>query len=95
VCERIIADPAAELPLELCARDAGISGRTLNRIMTLETGLSYGRWRQRARLLAALVSLARGEPVLNVALDLGYDSPSAFTAMFRRELGDTPSRYFS
>ncbi|MGF1619294.1 MAG: helix-turn-helix transcriptional regulator [Rhodomicrobiaceae bacterium] len=95
VCERITADPAAGLPLERCARDAGISGRTLNRIMTQETGLSFGRWRQRARLLAALESLARGEPVLNVALDLGYDSPSAFTAMFRRELGDAPSRYFS
>ena len=29
-----------------------------------------------------------------VAQDLGYDSPSAFTAMFRRALGETPSRYF-
>ncbi len=95
VCERIMADPAADLPMEGFARNAGISGRTLNRIMTQETGLSFGRWRQRARLLAALESLARGEPVLNVALDLGYESPSAFTAMFRRELGTVPSRYFS
>jgi AraC-like DNA-binding protein/quercetin dioxygenase-like cupin family protein len=95
VCERIMAEPAADLPLDDWARIAGISGRTLNRIMTVETGLSLGRWRQRARLLAALESLARGEPVLNVALDLGYESPSAFTAMFRRELGAVPSRYFS
>jgi AraC-like DNA-binding protein len=28
-----------------------------------------------------------------VALDLGYKSPSAFIAMFRRELGSTPGRY--
>ena len=95
VCERVMADLCLDLPLDDWGRDAGISGRTLNRIMTLETGLSFGRWRQRARLLAAVESLARGEPVLNVALDLGYDSPSAFTAMFHRELGTVPSRYFS
>jgi AraC-like DNA-binding protein/mannose-6-phosphate isomerase-like protein (cupin superfamily) len=95
VCERILTDLGADLPLEDLASQAGISGRTLNRIMTHETGLSFGRWRQRARLLAALESLARGEPVLNVALDLGYESPSAFTAMFHRELGEVPSRYFS
>jgi AraC-like DNA-binding protein len=28
-----------------------------------------------------------------VALDLGYDSPSAFSAMFRRELGVPPSHF--
>ena len=28
-----------------------------------------------------------------VAFDLGYQSPSAFIAMFRRSLGDTPGRY--
>jgi AraC-like DNA-binding protein len=30
-----------------------------------------------------------------VALDLGYDSPSAFSAMFRRELGAPPSHFRS
>ena len=34
-------------------------------------------------------------PVLEVALDLGYDSPSAFSAMFRRQLGVAPSTYFA
>ncbi|MHB8914543.1 MAG: helix-turn-helix domain-containing protein [Thiobacillus sp.] len=28
-----------------------------------------------------------------VALDLGYASPSAFCAMFRRMLGASPARY--
>jgi len=32
--------------------------------------------------------------VTNVALDLGYDSPSAFIAMFRRTLGVTPNKLF-
>ena len=45
--------------------------------------------------LRALERLAGGEAVTTVALDLGYDSPSAFVAMFRRALGTTPGRYFA
>jgi AraC-like DNA-binding protein len=56
--------------------------------------MSFGAWRQQARLIEALARLGAGEPVTTVAFDLGYESPSAFTAMFRRSLGVTPSRYF-
>ncbi|MEC9455075.1 MAG: helix-turn-helix domain-containing protein, partial [Pseudomonadota bacterium] len=35
------------------------------------------------------------ESVLEIALNLGYESPSAFAAMFRRALGVAPSAYFS
>jgi AraC-like DNA-binding protein len=81
--------------LEQWARSAGASGRTLARLFRRETGMSFGAWRQQARLIEALTRLGAGEPVTHVALDLGYDSPSAFTAMFRRSLGVTPSRYFA
>jgi AraC-like DNA-binding protein len=57
--------------------------------------LSFGDWRSRARLLTALPRLAAGEKVTSIALDLGYDSPSAFTSMFKRALGKTPSAYFA
>ncbi|MFT7465349.1 MAG: hypothetical protein ACI9EF_003714 [Pseudohongiellaceae bacterium] len=60
-----------------------------------ETGATFGRWRQRARLLEALRRLASGEPVITTAIAVGYDSPSAFIAMFKRTLGKTPSRYFA
>ncbi|MDF3859203.1 helix-turn-helix domain-containing protein, partial [Achromobacter denitrificans] len=46
-----------------------------------------------ARLLAAMERLARGERVLEVALDLGYESPSAFAAMFRKAVGEPPSAF--
>ena len=47
-------------------------------------------------LIARVVRLPEdypGEPVTAVALDLGYESPSAFIAMFRRALGAPPTRY--
>ena len=56
--------------------------------------MSFGAWRRQLRLLRALERLAAGEPVTTVALALGYDSTSAFIAMFRRNLGRTPGSYF-
>ena len=55
--------------------------------------MSFVEWRQYIRLLEALTRLTTGEPVTNVALDLGYESPSAFTAMFRRAPGESPRNY--
>ena len=93
VAETLIADPADGRELADWGREVGASTRTLARLFQSETGLSFGRWRQRRRLLAALERLAAGEPVTAVALDLGYASPSAFIAMFRRTLGAPPTRY--
>jgi AraC-like DNA-binding protein len=55
--------------------------------------MSFQVWRQQACLLTALPRLAAGEPVTTIALDLGYDSPAAFTTMFKRLVGISPSRY--
>ena len=70
-----------------------MSRRTFTRIFRAETGMSFGEWRQQACLFAALPRLAAGESVTGLALDLGYESPAAFTSMFKRMLGAPPSRY--
>jgi len=95
LCDRLAADLASERSLAAWSQVAGISPRNLDRLFRRETGMSFGAWRRQARLLAALSRLAGGEPVTTIALDLGYDSPAAFTAMFRRHLGVAPSRYFA
>ena len=77
------------------ARAAGASQRTLERIFKRETHMTFGRWRQRLRLVHALRLLAMGHAVTRVAVDVGYDSPSAFIHAFRMELGATPARYFA
>ena len=94
VSDAILANPALDLTLEELAHSASTSPRTLARLFRSDTGMSFGQWRQQARLLAALRLLASGEKVTSVAMDLGYDSPSAFTSMFRKALGVPPSRYF-
>ena len=75
-------------------RQCGTSRRTMERLFRAETGMSLGQWQRRQTLLHALRRLAAGENVSGVAGELGYNSASAFIAMFRRELGQTPKRYF-
>jgi len=67
----------------------------LARLFLTETGMTFRQWQQQARLLDGLMRLAQGESVTSVALEVGYENPSAFIAMFRRTLGVTPGRYFS
>jgi AraC-like DNA-binding protein len=76
-------------------RAAGASLRTLERLFQKETQMTLGRWRQRLRLVESLQRLAEGQSVTRVALDVGYQSPSAFISAFRRLLGTTPGRYFA
>ncbi|MDR6291708.1 MULTISPECIES: AraC family transcriptional regulator [Inquilinus] len=93
LAEALLAAPGSRRPLAEWARIAAASPRTLERLFGAETGLSVAAWQRRALLLAALDLLGRGRGVTAVALELGYDSPSAFIAMFRRSLGTTPARY--
>jgi AraC-like DNA-binding protein len=90
----IRAEPAAPHTLAEVARASAASARTLERLFRSETGLPFGIWRQRARLLHALQLLAGGGAVAEVANAVGYESTSAFVAAFRRALGTTPGRYF-
>jgi len=93
IAEALLADPADGRALADWAREAGASARTLARLFVKETGMTFGAWRERLRLTTAVARLAEGESVTAVAYDLGYQSPSAFIAMFRRSLGETPGRY--
>jgi len=94
VADALRANPGDPRTLAAWSRVAGASARTLERVFERETKLPFGAWRQQARLLRALEQLASGESVTTVALELGYETPSAFIAMFRRSLGTSPGRYF-
>ena len=94
VCQALLDRPDSTAALETWAEQAGASSRTLARRFRQETGLSFGAWRQQARLAEAVCRLALGRPVSQIAYELGYRSPSAFTAMFRRALGQAPQRYY-
>jgi len=93
LCQALLDSPGDPRPLAGWAQTINTSARTLARHFQSETGLSFGAWRQQARVLEAMGRLGSGAPVTQVALDLGYDSVSAFSAMFRRAAGASPSEY--
>lgn len=95
ICRRVAENPGAATGLEELALQVGLSSRSLARLFQRETGMGFAAWRQQARLAEALTQLSMARPVALVARELGYGSPAAFTAMFRRALGTTPKRYFA
>jgi len=94
ICARLARHPDDAATLADWAERLGIDAKTIQRLFARETGMTFGQWRQQSRLLHGLEQLARGEKVVDVALALGYESPSAFAAMFRRQFGETPSAFF-
>ena len=94
VARALISNPADTRNLTAWGREIGASGRTLTRAFLAGTGIPFARWRTSVRLQAAIPLLAAGEPVATVAGYVGYETPSAFIAAFRRHTGVTPGTYF-
>jgi AraC-like DNA-binding protein len=94
VAHALLDDIADDRTLDDWAHFAGMGRRTFMRAFSAEVGMPFGRWRQQARLFAALEMLAQHESVTEAAIAVGYDSVSAFIEMFRTMLGTTPQAYF-
>lgn len=93
MCEAILRDPSARADLDHWAEKTGMSRRTLTRHFRLETGISIATWIKQARLVEAMSLMAEGASVTTVAFEVGYESSSAFGAMFRKTFGCSPTRY--
>lgn len=89
----IMARPSDPGGIDAWARRMEISPRTLSRLVSRETGMSFGRWRRQLHIVLALQWLAKGATVQDVADGLGYENASNFVVMFRKALGETPGRY--
>lgn len=93
VARSIIADPGDQRTLSDWAHELGTSEKTILRGFAAETAMSYGRWRTRARMLAAAELLDQAASVQDTATAVGYGTSSGFIAAFANEFGVTPARY--
>lgn len=93
LCEAVLQDPARHDTLDGWARETAASPRTVARLFRQQLDTSFGPWRQQVLLAHALRLAAQGRPMGLIAAELGYASPSAFSAMVRRTVGATPSRF--
>ncbi|MCP1506963.1 AraC-like DNA-binding protein/mannose-6-phosphate isomerase-like protein (cupin superfamily) [Pseudomonas marginalis] len=94
ICLALQDDPGDASTVADWSERLGLDQTTIQRLFRRETGLTFGQWRQQARLLLALERIAVGEKIIDVAFELGYESPSAFTSMFKKQFGKTPSQFF-
>ncbi|WP_409327009.1 AraC family transcriptional regulator [Serratia quinivorans] len=94
IARALLNDPADNRTQSEWAAWAGLSIRTLSRRFINETGMTFARWRQQARVIRSLEPLSRGEAVNQIAGDCGYDNVSAYIAAFRQRFGTTPGLYF-
>lgn len=95
IAHEVLALPADRATLDVWAKRAGMSERTLARVITRQTGMSFGRWRQQLCVVLAVKWLADGASIQQVAADLGYESAPSFVTMFRKVLGISPGRYMA
>jgi AraC family transcriptional regulator len=80
------------ISLDELASYAGFSKYHFNRIFFAATGYQLGEFIQRHKLEKALHSIKRGNHnIIDVALSVGYDSPSSFSRAFKKNFSMTPS----
>jgi AraC-like DNA-binding protein len=91
----VLGDPTGLHEIEALAREVGTSARTLSRLFSSETQLSFKSWCQRARIAAAIerLSMETDVSVKQLASDLGYASVPAFSHAFRQVTGRTPTEF--
>lgn len=94
LCQDIYDHPGRKVTADAWAGQLAMSVRTFHRYFHRHTGITFAQWRQLARLLRSLECLAEGHSILQVALEHGYASQSAYAALFKRNFGMPPSAFY-
>ena len=83
----------AKLRVERVARHVGVSRRQLERLFQEKTGLSPAAALSRIRMDRAMFLVERtSRPLIEIALDVGYENSSHFGRKFREWFGMAPMR---
>ena len=87
ICDALLKDPALDIDLDGWAERAGASRRTLTRGFRTDTGMSFGDWRSRLRVLRAMTMASDGASPQQVVKAVGYADQRALRMAARRVLG--------
>ncbi|MEZ5656848.1 MAG: helix-turn-helix transcriptional regulator [Sphingobium sp.] len=93
IANTLVDNPDDRRTVREWGQTVAMSERTLARLIVKHTGMTFGRWRQQLHIVIAVQRLSLGDTVQVISQELGYDSPSAFTAMFKKYMGQPPRRY--
>jgi AraC-like DNA-binding protein len=93
IASSMLSNPADRSTIAEWGRRHAMSERTLARLVLSETGMTFGRWRERLHIIIALQRLSIGASVQAVSLELGYEGPNSFITMFKKTMGQSPGKY--
>ncbi|MCE4536271.1 AraC family transcriptional regulator [Pelomonas sp. P7] len=91
--EQLVDDCERPLRLADLAASAGVHPVSLSRAFRRRYGLSPGQLQRRALLNRAACRLREGQPIADVAAQLGFADQSHFTRLFRAEYRCTPAAW--
>ena len=85
----------SQLSMPQLAEQIGISANYLSQVINTETGQHFFDFVNSYRIESAKQALTTEEKdnILNIALNAGFNSKSAFYTAFKRHTGQTPSQY--
>jgi AraC-like DNA-binding protein len=84
-------EPATPHRAPAAAQAVGLSAAYFQRLFAAQTGTSFRRYVQWARMLAATRAAAAGLDFTQAAVDAGFASPSHFSDTFKAMFGLTPT----
>ncbi|WP_258194926.1 helix-turn-helix domain-containing protein [Paraburkholderia sp. BL18I3N2] len=93
IASSLLDNPADRSTIAEWGRRYAMSERTLARLVLSETGMTFGRWRERLHIIIALQRLSAGASVHAVSLELGYEGPNSFITMFKKTMGQSPGKF--
>lgn len=93
LAESLRSNPEIHKTISDWAKELGFSERSLIRRIRDETGMTFREFRRQIRVLVAIEMLAGGQSVTNVALDVGFETSSAFIKAFKTVTGLTPKQF--
>lgn len=94
IADHVRSNLDRSIPLSELAQIARLSRFHFCTAFRLATGLTPGEWMTEARIRRAAELLSEFElSITEIALEVGYETPSSFTARFRQCMGMTPSEY--
>ncbi len=93
IADELMRSPASDLSQEQLASQWGVSVRTLSRIFSKQTGLTFSQWRQQSKIVTSLTLIQQGLSIAEVAERSGYSNVSAYIEAFRQRFGETPGKF--
>lgn len=87
IAMQLLRDPSSHTPLAQWAQILGVSSRQVARQFKDETGLAFGQWRTRIRMVQVITLMRQRSSVEEIARATGYSSAASFCRAFRTTTG--------